>query len=62
MSTGGRPLTRLSRRLRIRTRLGFAFGLLLLLLLGLAALSVYRLTSLSDMLNQIVDDQSAIRD
>ena len=54
-------LSRLSRRLRIRTRLGLAFGLLLLLLLGLAALSVHRLTGLSDALNQIVDDQTAIR-
>jgi len=53
---------RLTRLLRIRTRLGLAFGLLLLLLLGLAALSVYRLTGLSDALNQIVDDQAAIRD
>jgi diguanylate cyclase (GGDEF)-like protein len=53
---------RLARRLRIRTRLGLAFGLLLLLLLGLAALSAYRLTGLSAALNRIVDDQSATRD
>lgn len=53
---------RLARRLRIRTRLGLAFGLLLLLLIGLAALSAYRLTSLSAALNRIVDDQSATRD
>ncbi len=52
----------LSRRLRIRTRLGLAFGLMLLMLLALAALSVYRLQSLSDALNQIVDEQAAIRD
>lgn len=52
----------LSRRWRIRTRLGLAFGLLLLLLLGLAALSVHRLTGLSNALNRIVDDQTAIRD
>jgi len=57
-----KPITRLSRRLRIRTRLGLAFGLLLLLLLGLAALSVYRLSGLSDALNRIVDEQAAIRD
>jgi diguanylate cyclase (GGDEF)-like protein len=48
--------------LRIRTRLGLAFGLLLLLFLGLAALSAYRLTGLSEALNRIVDDQSATRD
>ena len=53
---------RLARRLRIRTRLGLAFGLLLLLLLVLAALSAYRLTGLSAALNRIVDDQAAIRD
>jgi diguanylate cyclase (GGDEF)-like protein len=58
----GKPLARLSRRLRIRTRLGLAFGLLLLLLLGLAALSVHRLTGLSEGLNHIVDEQAAIRD
>jgi diguanylate cyclase (GGDEF)-like protein len=58
----GKPLARLSRRLRIRTRLGLAFGLLLLLLLGLAALSVHRLTGLSEALNHIVDEQAAIRD
>jgi len=57
-----RPLGRLSRRLRIRTRLGLAFGLLLLLLLGLAALSAHRLTGLSEALNRIVDEQAAIRD
>ncbi|MCE4557497.1 putative bifunctional diguanylate cyclase/phosphodiesterase [Roseateles cellulosilyticus] len=57
-----RPLGRLARRLRIRTRLGLAFGVLLLLLLALAALSVMRLTSLSEALNQIVDEQSAIHD
>jgi diguanylate cyclase (GGDEF)-like protein len=51
-----------SRRLRIRTRLGLAFGLLLLLLLGLAALSIHRLTGLSEALNRIVDDQAVIRD
>jgi diguanylate cyclase (GGDEF)-like protein len=51
-----------TRGLRIRTRLGLAFGLLLLLLLGLAALSVHRLTGLSDTLNRIVDEQAAIRD
>ncbi|KQV53100.1 hypothetical protein ASC95_10065 [Pelomonas sp. Root1217] len=62
MSSLDRPLSRLSRRLRIRTRLGLAFGLLLLLLMGLAALSVYRLTGLSDALNRIVDDQAVIRD
>ena len=62
MSSPTRPLSRLSRRLRIRTRLGLAFGLLLLLLMGLAALSVYRLTGLSDALNRIVDDQAVIRD
>lgn len=49
-------------RLRIRTRLGLAFGLLLLLFVGLAALSAYRLTGLSSALNRIVDDQVAIRD
>ena len=53
---------RLARRLRIRTRLGLAFGLLLLLLMGLAALSAHRLTGLSEALNRIVDDQSVIRD
>jgi diguanylate cyclase (GGDEF)-like protein len=53
---------RLSRLLRIRTRLGLAFAALLLLLLGLAALSLHRLSGLSDALNQIVDEQSAIRD
>jgi diguanylate cyclase (GGDEF)-like protein len=52
----------LARRLRIRTRLGLAFGLLLLLLMGLAALSAHRLTGLSEALNRIVDDQSVIRD
>jgi diguanylate cyclase (GGDEF)-like protein len=52
----------LTRRLRIRARLGLAFGLLLFLLMGLAALSVHRLTSLSDALNQIVDEQAAVRD
>lgn len=52
----------LSRRLRIRTRLGLAFAVLLLLLLGLAALSLHRLTGLSDTLNRIVDEQAAIRD
>ncbi|WP_457445881.1 putative bifunctional diguanylate cyclase/phosphodiesterase [Roseateles sp. P5_E4] len=62
MSSLNRPLSRLSRRLRIRTRLGLAFGLMLLLLMGLAALSVYRLTGLSDALNRIVDDQAVIRD
>jgi len=49
-------------RLRIRTRLGLAFAVLLLLLLGLAALSLHRLAGLSDTLNQIVDEQAAIRD
>lgn len=53
---------RWARRLRIRTRLGLAFGLLLLLFLGLAALSAFRLTDLSAALNRIVDDQSATRD
>ncbi|HEY9107067.1 MAG TPA: EAL domain-containing protein [Roseateles sp.] len=53
---------RLSRLLRIRTRLGLAFAVLLLLLLGLAALSLHRLAGLSDALNQIVDEQAAIRD
>ncbi len=53
---------KLARRLRIRTRLGLAFGLLLLLLLGLAALSAYRLTGLSQALNRIVDDQAVVRD
>jgi diguanylate cyclase (GGDEF)-like protein len=53
---------KLARRLRIRTRLGLAFGLLLALFLGLAALSAYRLNSLSVALNRIVDDQAAIRD
>jgi diguanylate cyclase (GGDEF)-like protein len=62
MTAPARPLARLSRRLRIRTRLGLAFGLLLLLLLGLAALSVVRLTGLSEALNRIVDEQAAIRD
>ncbi|RZL97063.1 MAG: diguanylate cyclase, partial [Variovorax sp.] len=62
MSSLNRPLSRLSRRLRIRTRLGLAFGLLLLLLMGLAALSVHRLTGLSEALNRIVDDQAVIRD
>ncbi len=62
MTLGARPPTRLSRRLRIRTRLGLAFGLLLMLLMGLAALSVVRLAGLSDALNQIVDEQAAIRD
>ncbi|MDR7270386.1 diguanylate cyclase (GGDEF)-like protein [Pelomonas saccharophila] len=62
MSGMQRPISRWSRRLRIRTRLGLAFGLLLLLLMGLAALSVYRLTGLSEALNRIVDDQAVIRD
>jgi diguanylate cyclase (GGDEF)-like protein len=62
MSSLKRPLRKLSRRLRIRTRLGLAFGLLLLLLMGLAALSVYRLAGLSEALNRIVDDQAVIRD
>ena len=62
MSSRNRPISRLSKRLRIRTRLGLAFGLLLLLLMGLAALSFYRLTGLSDALNRIVDDQAVIRD
>ena len=53
---------KLARRLRIRTRLGLAFGLLLLLLLSLAALSAYRLTGLSETLNRIVDDQAVVRD
>jgi diguanylate cyclase (GGDEF)-like protein len=57
-----RGLRGLTRRLRIRTRLGLAFGLFMLLLLGLAALSVYRLSGLSGALNQIVDEQAAIRD
>ncbi|MFT7775790.1 putative bifunctional diguanylate cyclase/phosphodiesterase [Roseateles sp.] len=56
------PVRSLSRRLRIRTRLGLAFGLMLGLLLALAALSVYRLSALSDALNHIVDDQAVIRD
>lgn len=56
------PVHRLSRRLRIRTRLGLAFGLLLFLLMGLAGLSVHRLTGLSEALNQIVDEQAAVRD
>ncbi len=56
------PRRGLTRRLRIRTRLGLAFGALLLLLLGLAALSAYRLGGLSDALNRIVDEQAAIRD
>ncbi len=51
-----------ARRLRIRTRLGLAFGLLLLLPLGLAGLSAHRLTGLSEALNRIVDDQAVIRD
>ena len=62
MSEAPKPVARLSRRLRIRTRLGLAFGLLLLLLLALAALSVHRLSGLSDALNRIVDEQAAIRD
>jgi len=62
VNPGGQPLPRLSRWLRIRARLGLAFGLLLLLLLGLAGLSIHRLTGLSDALNQIIDDQAAIRD
>ena len=62
MSGMQQPISRLSRSLRIRTRLGLAFGLLLLLLLALAALSVRRLTDLSDALNRIVDDQAVIRD
>jgi len=53
---------RWARRLRIRTRLGLAFGLLLLLFLGLAALSAYRLAGLSAALNRIVDDHAAVRD
>jgi diguanylate cyclase (GGDEF)-like protein len=57
-----KPISRLSRRLRIRTRLGVAFGLMLALLLALAALSVYRLNDLSSAMNRIVDDQAAIRD
>ncbi len=61
MTDTAKPLTRLTRRLRIRTRLGLAFGLLLLLL-ALAALSVHRLTGLSEALNRIVDEQAAIRD
>jgi len=56
------PVHSLPRRLRIRTRLGLAFGLLLVLLIGLAGLSVHRLTALSDALNQIVDEQAAVRD
>jgi diguanylate cyclase (GGDEF)-like protein len=52
----------LPRLLRIRTRLGLAFAVLLLLLLGLAALSLHRLAGLSAALNQIVDEQSAIRE
>lgn len=60
--TAAAPVRGLTRRLRIRTRLGLAFGLLLLLLLALAALSVHRLTGLSGALNQIVDEQAAIRD
>ncbi|MBV8036233.1 EAL domain-containing protein [Roseateles sp.] len=56
------PVRGLSRRLRIRTRLGLAFGLLLLLLLALAALSAHRLGALSDALNHVVDDQAVIRD
>jgi len=56
------PLRALTRRLRIRTRLGLAFGVLLLLLLALAALSVLRLSGLSDALNRIVDEQAVIRD
>ncbi|MFG6458121.1 putative bifunctional diguanylate cyclase/phosphodiesterase [Roseateles sp. BYS96W] len=61
MKPGGQPLPGLSRWLRIRARLGLTFGLLLLLL-GLAGLSIHRLTGLSDALNQIIDDQAAIRD
>lgn len=61
MTSTGAPPPRLTRRLRIRTRLGLAFGLLLLLLLGLAALSVHRLAGLSEALNRIVDEQAAIR-
>lgn len=60
--TPAAPVHGLTRRLRIRTRLGLAFGLLLLLLMGLAALSVVRLSGLSDALNRIVDDQAVIRD
>ncbi|MEO6278561.1 EAL domain-containing protein [Roseateles sp.] len=56
------PAHSLSRRLRIRTRLGLAFGLLLFLLMGLAGLAVHRLTGLSEALNQIVDEQAAVRD
>ncbi len=51
-----------TRWLRIRTRLGLAFAVLLMLLLALAALSVYRLSGLSEGLNRIVDDQAVIRD
>jgi diguanylate cyclase (GGDEF)-like protein len=57
----GTPPHRLA-RLRIGTRLGLAFAVLLGLLLALAGLSVYRLSGLSDALNRIVDEQSAIRD
>ena len=49
-------------QLRIRTRLGLAFAVLLGLLLALAALSIHRLSSLSDALNRIVDEQSVTRD
>ena len=56
------PTGGLGGRLRIRARLGLAFGLLLLLLLGLAALSVARLDDLSEALNRNVDEQAAIRD
>ncbi|RZJ12367.1 MAG: EAL domain-containing protein [Rubrivivax sp.] len=58
----GSGMKRQLSQLRIRTRLGLAFALLLLLLLGLAALSLHRLTGLSDALTQIVDDQAAVRD
>ena len=51
-----------SQRLHIRTRLGLAFAVLLGLMLALAALSVHRLSNLSDALNTVVDDQSVIRD
>lgn len=62
MSTSQAPAHPLTRRLRIRTRLGLAFGVLLLLFMALAALSVYRLSGLSAALNHIVDEQAAIRD
>ena len=52
----------LSRRLRIRARLGLAFAVLLGLMLALAAMSVQRLGNLSDALNTVVDDQAVIRD